>query len=293
MCDDQTDKDLEQSSLFSRRDFGLLAGGLSLAAASGPAFAAGIKLKEREVSVPTPDGKADGFYVAPARGKHPGVLIWPDIYGLRPAMRDMARRLAGDGYAVLVVNPFYRSITGSVLKPDDPRDAETRARIMPMRALLTPDAVDRDAKALVAFLDSQKGVDRAKGVGAMGYCMGGALVLRTAAAMPDRVRAGASYHGGSLATDKADSPHRLLPQSRASYLIAVADNDDKQDPEDKVRLGAAMQAAGLPAEIEVYAGAMHGWCPPDSKAYHPVQAERAWARTLALFSTALHTKAVV
>lgn len=285
MCDDRTDQEIE-ALLLSRRDFGLIAGGLGLSVAV-PAGAAGLKLSERDVVVATADGNADAYLVSPTRGKHPAVIIWPDIYGLRPAFRDMARRLAGSGYAVLVVNPFYRSTKAPVITPDDPRDADTRARILPMRALLTPEAAARDANAYAGFLNKQPHVDTRRPIGTAGYCMGGALVLRTAAAVPGRIGAAVSFHGGTLATDKADSPHLLIAQSKASYLIAIADNDDKQNPDDKTKLRAAFDAAGRPAEIEVYEGAQHGWCPTDSKAFHPVQAERAWGRMLALFSSAL------
>ncbi len=286
MCDDKTDKDLGESGAYSRRDFALIAGSLSLAAAF-PANAAALKVVEQEVLVPTPDGKADCYFVAPAKGKHAGVIVWTDIYGLRPAFRQMGKRLAEAGYAVLVMNPFYRSAKAPVISRDDPRDQETRKRIMPMRALLTPDAVSRDAKAYVAFLDAQKSVSRKRKIGTIGYCMGGPLVFRTAAAMPSRIAAGGSFHGSALSTDQPDSAHLLIPQTKAAFLIAIADNDDKQAPNEKVKLRAAFDAAKRNAEIEVYTGAMHGWCPPDGRAYNSVQAERAWGRMLALFSKTL------
>lgn len=285
MCDDRTDSDLDLQGL-TRRRFGLVAGSLGLAA-SYPAGAATLAVSERDVTIKTPDGSCDAYFVAPSNGKHPGVLIWPDIFGLRPAMRQMGRRLAEAGYAVLVVNPFYRSARAPVVPPDTPFDAAFRTKIMPMRALLTPGAAMRDAKAFTGFIDAQKAVDRERRIGTAGYCMGGPLVIQTAAAVPGRIGAVASFHGGGLATDKPDSPHLLIPRTQASYLIAVADNDDKAYPEEKVKLRAAFDAAGRPAEIEVYQGAMHGWCPPDSRAYNPPQAEKAWARMLALFGTAL------
>jgi len=283
MCDDLTQADLD---VLSRRQLGVIAGGLALAAAT-PAFATGAQpVTGRDVSVKTPDGQVDAYFVAPAKGKHPGVIIWPDIFGLRPAMQQMGKRLAENGYAVLVVNPFYRSGKAPVTPPGAPFDAAFRAKIGPMRALLTPDAVARDATAFAAFLDAQASVDKKRKIGAAGYCMGGALVLRTAAAVPSRVGAGASFHGGTLAGAEPDSPHLLIPKMRARFLIAHAQNDDARDPADKDRLRAAFAAAKRPAEIEVYP-AMHGWCPPDGSAYDAVQAERAWARMLALFKGAL------
>ncbi len=286
MCDEQTERDLDQ---LSRRDLASIAGSLAIAAAfpASASATAAMRVIERAVSVKTPDGVTDAYFVAPATGKHPGIIVWPDIFGLRPALQQMYKRLAGSGYAVLVVNPFYRSGKAPVTPPGAQYDEAFRAIIGPMRALLTPDAVARDAKAFVAFLDAQKSVDRKRKIGTSGYCMGGALVLRTAAAVPDRIGAGASFHGGSLATDTPDSPHRLIAATKAQFLIAAAANDDQKDPEDKNRLRAAFDAAGRKAEIEVYAGAMHGWCPPDSRAYNAVQAERAWQRMLALFGSAL------
>ncbi len=284
MCDELTQADLDA---LSRRQLGVIAGGLALAAAA-PACAvgAGAAVSGCDVLIETPDGQADAYFTAPAKGRHPGILIWPDIFGLRPTMAQMAARLAAYGYAVLVVNPFYRSGKAPVTPPGAPFDAAFRARIGPMRALLTPEAVARDAAAFVAFLDAQANVDKERKVGTAGYCMGGALVLRTAAAVPSRVGAGASFHGGTLAGPEPDSPHLLIPRMRARFLIAQAQNDDDRDRADKDRLRAAFAAAKRTAEIEVYP-AMHGWCPPDSAAHDPVQAERAWARMLTLFGSAL------
>jgi carboxymethylenebutenolidase len=283
MCDEDTDRDLDG---LTRRDIGLMAGGFALAVAL-PASAASRAVIEREVAVTTPDGAADGYFVAPAKGKHPGVIIWPDIYGVRPAMRQMGKRLAEAGYAVLVVNPFYRSGKAAMVTPPGAAaDPAFRATLGPMRALLTPDAVVRDATAYVAFLDAEKSVDRKRKIGTMGYCMGGPLVLRTAAAVPGRIGAGATFHHAPLATAATDSPHLLIPKARARFLIAAAQNDDARDPGEKDRLRAAFAAAKLPAEIEVYP-AMHGWCPSDGRAHDPVQAERAWGRMLVLFKGAL------
>ena len=271
MCDEHT---AEDNALYathdgvSRRQFGAMTG--------------------RDVTIDTPDGKADAYFVAPATGKGPGVLVWPDIMGLRPAFRQMADRLAGAGYAVLVVNQFYRSVKAPFLKSGESFDQpEVREKIMPWRGALTAAATASDARAFIAWLDKQKSVDTKRGLATTGYCMGGPMVLITAAERADRVRAGATFHGGGMATDKPDSPHLLIPRMKASFLIAVAENDDKRGPQEKETLRTAFAAAKLPAEIEVYAGTLHGWCPPDSKVYNEPQAEKAWSRQLALFETAL------
>jgi carboxymethylenebutenolidase len=251
-----------------------------------PANAAAIK--GRDVAIDTPEGKADAYFVAPATGKHPGVLIWPDIMGLRPAFRQMAERLAQSGYAVLVVNQFYRSTKAAFLKPGESFDQpDVRAKIMPFVQVLTPAGTVSDAKAFTTFLDAQKEVDTKRGLASTGYCMGGPMVFRTVAARADRYRAAATFHGGGLVGDKPDSPNALIPQMKARFLIAIAENDDQRAPTDKDVLRKAFDAAKLPAEIEVYKGTMHGWCPPDSKVYNQAQADRAWERMLALFRTAL------
>jgi carboxymethylenebutenolidase len=284
MCDDRTDHDLDLE--VSRRDLGLIAGSLALASAF-PAQAASRPVIGRDVTIPMADGTAEAFFVSPAKGRSPGVILWTDIFGLRPAFRTMATRLAQSGYAVLVHNPFYRSSKAEIAPEGTPFDAAFRAKIMPMRALLTPDAVERDAKALVAFLDGQTSVNFRRKLGVAGYCMGGPLMVQTAAALPDRIGAGASFHGGGLATDKADSPHLLIPRTKARYLIAIAENDDKASPDDKMKLRAAFDAAKRMAEIEVYAGTLHGWCAIDSKAHNVAQADRAWGRMLTLFKKGL------
>jgi len=288
MCDEFTEADnAESAGHVSRRAFGVLAGGGAMALML-PSPANALAIGGKDVIVTTPDGKADAYFVAPATGKHPGVLIWPDIMGLRPAFRQMADRLAQSGYAVLVVNPFYRAQKAPVLAPGESfGQPEVRARLMPLMQALTPTTQVTDAKAFVAFIDAQPQVDKQRGLATTGYCMGGPITMRTAAALPGRVKAGASFHGGGLATDKPDSPHLLVPKMKASYLFAIADNDDQRQPEAKDMLRTAFTAAKLPAEIEVYKGAQHGWCPPDSAAYNAEQAERAWARMLALFEKAL------
>lgn len=288
MCDEQTDADNARAfGRVSRRDFTGMTGAAALAALL-PAPANAKPLKHRDITIKTPDGVAQAYFVAPDSGRYPAVLVWPDIMGLRPAFRKMAERLAQSGYAVLTVNQFYRSAPLPILKEGEAfSQPEVRARLMEWRKLLTPDAVMRDASAFAAFLDKQPEVNTKRGMGTTGYCMGGPMVMQTAAALPGRIRAGASFHGGGLATDKPDSPHLLVPRMKASFLFAVAENDDQRNPNEKELVRKAFADAGLPAEIEVYAGAMHGWCPPDSPAYNQAQAEKAWGRLLALFGKAL------
>jgi carboxymethylenebutenolidase len=238
--------------------------------------------------VTTPEGTADCYFAHPAQGAYPGVIVWPDVLGLRPAFRTMGKRLASSGYAVLVVNPYYRKARSPVLPEGASfQDPATREKVMPLAGSLTAETNVTDAKAFVAFLDAQPAVDTKRRIGTTGYCMGGPMTMRTAAALPDRVGAGASFHGGRLVTDAPDSPHLLVPKMRASYLVAIAANDDEREPAAKDVLRKAFDEAGLAAEIEVYAGAMHGWCALDSAVYNEAQAERAWARLLALFETAL------
>ncbi|KTF69888.1 dienelactone hydrolase family protein [Sphingomonas sp. HT-1] len=282
MCDETTAADNDRHLAgFSRRDFGVAAAAAgAMALLPIPANAAAVT--GRDVTIRTPDGIADAYFVAPTHGRHPAVLVWPDIMGLRPAFRQMADRLAQSGFAVLTVNQFYRSTKAPFLKPGQSFDQpEVRAMIMPWREPLTPAAITADAKAFGTFLDAQPEVDAKRGMGSTGYCMGGPFVFRTATALPGRVRAGGSFHGAALVTDAADSPHRLVPQMQGRYLIAIAENDDARAPTDKDALRTAFAAAKVPAEIEVYAGAMHGWCPPDSRVYNAAQAQRAWDRLLA------------
>jgi carboxymethylenebutenolidase len=284
--DDMTKYQLKSGGL-SRREFGALALGAGVLSLLPP-VADAAEVTEAEVEIKTPDGTADAYFVHPVKGAHPAVLIWPDIFGLRPAFRQMGKRLAESGYAVLVVNPFYRQKKAPTA-PEHPdfNDAATRATLMGLMGSLTQESEFTDAKAFVAWLDAQPAVDKKKKMGTTGYCMGGSITMRTAAAVPDRVGAGASFHGGSLVTDKPDSPHLLVPKMKAHYLFAIAENDDQKQPEAKDVLRAAFAAAKLPAEIEVYAGTMHGWCPPDSQVYNAEQAEKAWSRLLVLFKGAL------
>ena len=287
MCDDQTVADNYEylrSKKLTRRQFGIVSAGAGLSMLL-PLEANAQEVSESEIDVTTPDGVADCYFVHPSSGAHPGVLIWPDAFGLRPAKRQMARRLAASGYSVLVVNQYYRTQRAPIVETTN--FAEARGTLMPLMRSLNVDTQTRDAMAFVSFLDTQPAVDQNRKMGTMGYCMGGPFTMRTAAAVPDRIGAAASFHGGGLVTDGADSPHLLVPQMKASYLFAIAANDDENQPEAKDVLREAFAQAGLPAEIEVYEGAMHGWCPPDSTVYHEVQAERAWSRLLVLFENAL------
>ena len=291
MCDEKTLRDeeeyLRRSERLTRRGFGGLAIGTGLTMLL-PRAADALQVTASNVEVPTPDGTADCHFVHPTAGAHPGVLVWPDALGLRPAFEQMGRRLAESGYSVLVVNPYYRKVKAPVLPEGASfRDEATRNTIFPLMRSLSPETNVTDAKAFVGFLDGQDAVASDRKMGTTGYCMGGSITMRTAAALPDRIGAGASFHGGRLVTDSPDSPHQLVDRIRAHYLFAIAENDDEKEPETKHVLRDVFAAAGLPAEIEVYAGTLHGWCPPDSAVYNEAQAERAWSRLLVLFETAL------
>jgi len=291
MCDNDSLDDMMRYRLrsgdLSRRQFGALTVGAGLLSLL-PAVADALQVQGADVDIPTPEGTADAYFVHPVRGRHPAVLMWPDIFGLRPAFRQMATRLAESGYAVLVVNLFYRSKRAPTAPEHaDFDDAATRNAVMELAHTLTPATTLTDAKAFVGWLDAQPAVDTKKKMGTMGYCMTGPFTLRTAAEFPARIGAGASFHGGGLVTDKPDSPHLLIPQIKAHYLFAIAENDDQRQPETKTVLREAFAKAQVPAEIEVYAGTLHGWCPTDSKVYNPEQAEKAWGRALALFKATL------
>ncbi len=290
MCDDLTvseSDDYLSGRGVTRRQLGTLTLGASLVAAL-PAVANALAVTAANVVVTTPDGEADCYFVHPAQGAHAAVIVWPDILGLRPAFEQMGRRLAESGYAVLVVNPYYRSAKSPVVGAGASfQDAGTREVVMPYARSLTPQTNVTDAVAFVGFLDSQPSVDSSRGIGTIGYCMGGPMTMRTAAAIPQRIAAGGAFHAGRMVTDAPDSPHLLVPEMQAQYLVAVAANDDEREPETKQVIAKAFADAGLAAEVEVYDGAMHGWCVPDSRVYNEAQAERAWARLLDLFSRAL------
>ena len=288
MCElDDFEEFSRRSGALTRRRFSAMALGVGVVAAL-PRLADAAETSGAEIDIATPAGTADAYFVHPTQGKHPGVLIWPDIFGLRPAFKQMATRLAESGYAVLVINPFYRTKRAPTA-PEHPdfNDPATRNALMSLANSLTPETAAVDATAFVAFLDAQTVVDKNKKLATTGYCMGGPFVLRTAAAFPARVGAGATFHGGGLVTDGPDSPHRLIPKMKAHFLIAIAANDDEKQPEAKTVLRDAFGQAHLPSEVEVYAGTMHGWCPPDSQVYNRDQAEKAWNRMLTLFGTSI------
>lgn len=286
MCDqdhfEQDRLEYEARGLVTRRQFGVLLGaGVAMML---PRVADAQAVTESDVTIKTPDGTADCYFVHPTAGSAPGVLVWPDIFGLRPAFRQMGRRLAESGYAVLVVNPFYRVQKA----PTAPKGAATPiAELMPLAKGLNETTHMTDARAFIAWLDQQPAVANNRRIGTQGYCMGGPIAFRTAAAVPDRVGAVASFHGGGLVTDAPNSPHLQAAKTKAQFLIAIAANDDMRNPKEKDILRETFAAAKLPAEIEVYEGAAHGWCPPDSSVYNEPQAERAWKRLLVLYQKAL------
>jgi len=291
MCDELTVKDNEkyllESARLSRREFNGLAAGAALTFLL-PRAADALDVTESEVNVATPDGTADCYFAHPASGQFPGVIVWPDILGLRPAFRQMGRRLAESGYSVLVVNPYYREAKAPVVPEGATfQDPATRETVMPLARQLSATTHVTDAHAFVRYLDQQPAVDTDRKLGTTGYCMDGPMVFRTAASEPERIGAAATFHGGGLVTDGTDSPHLLIPQMKARFLIAIAANDDEKQPDAKDTLRDAYDAASLPAEIEVYQGTLHGWCPPDSSVYNEEQAEHAWERLLKLFGSAL------
>ena len=286
MCEqDHFEKDRQESErqgLVTRRQFGVMLGaGVAMML---PAVANAATVTESDVTITTPDGMADAYFVRPSSGVAPGILIWPDIFGLRPAFRQMAKRLAESGYAVLVVNPFYRSQKA----PTAPNGTATPiGDVRPLAQKLNEATHMTDAKAFVAWLDAQPSVDKKKLIGTQGYCMGGPMAFRTAAAAPERVGAVATFHAGRLVTEEPNSPHLQAAKTKAQFLVAIAANDDARSPNEKTALKETFEKALRPAEIEVYEGASHGWCPPDSAVYNEPQAEKAWARLLALYKKAL------
>ncbi len=250
-----------------------------------PAVAGAAAVTEADIDIETPDGTANTYFVHPTHGVHPGVLVWPDVFGLHPFFKQLGKRLAESGYSVLVVNPFYR-IKREPTIPDFDNPA-TRTTMTTLLSSLTPKIMEADAKAFVPYLDAQRAVDRRRKLGTAGYCIGGPITFRTAAAFPGRIGAGASFHGNNLVTKDADSPHLLVPQLNAQFLVAIAENDDTRDPEAKNVLRSSFQEAHRNAEIEVYAGALHGWCTADVRTYNQALAEKAWSRLLELYKRAL------
>jgi carboxymethylenebutenolidase len=293
----EQEKHDEQASGLSRRDFVAFTVAAGLAATTmGSVADAALTVVETNVTVKTPDGVCDAAFIHPTTGSYPGVLIWPDAR-LRPAMRDIGKRIAAEGYSVLVPNPFYRLAKAPVFA--DPssfnfQNPADMAKLQPLMASVNaPGAGEKDAVAYIAFLDAQSQVNKAKKIGTQGYCMGGPLVVKTAAALPNRVGAGASFHGGGLVTDGPDSPHLLAPKIKARMYFGLTSNDDQRQPAAKDKLKEAFAAAHVPAEIEVYPGAIHGWCVPDMPArdgkaiYSKPDAERAWGKLLVLYKAAL------
>lgn len=291
MCDDHTVEENEAylalEKKMNRRAFGKL-GASAAAMMMLPAVSNAQDVMEMDVNIQTPDGVADCYFVHPSAGQHAAVIIWPDILGLRPAFRAMGKRLAQSGYSVLVVNPFYRSAKSPVVGPGASfQDPEVSGIVRPMAGQLNATTHVSDARAFINWVDQQSSVDTGRKIGTTGYCMGGPIVMRTVANFPERIGAGGTFHGGGLNTQNPDSPHLGIPNMDAHMLIAIAANDDERDPESKNVLRNTFDAAGVPAEIEVYEGSMHGWCVPGSAVYNEAQAERAWTRLLATFETAL------
>jgi carboxymethylenebutenolidase len=298
MTDDPHDSTAwcDAESTLSRRDFIARSVAAGVAVAAGPALAAAQPVVETDVTIRTPDGSCDAAFIHPATGSHPGVLIWPDAFGLRPAMRNIGKRIAAEGYSVLVPNPFYRIAKSPQFvsaSSFDFRNQADMAKLKPLMASVNaPGAAEKDAIAYVAFLDAQPQVNATKKLGTQGYCMGGPLVVKTAAAVPQRVGAGASFHGGGLVTDKPDSPHLLAPRIKARMYFGIASSDDQRQPDAKDKLREAIAMAGVPAEIEVYP-AKHGWCVPDmpvdngAPIYNMREAERAWKKLVELYKTSL------
>ena len=292
-------RDLTQglsSDELARRDFvGMSVAAAGLAVAAAPASAAGLEVVEKDVEVKTPDGTCDAAFFHPKSGSHPGVLIWPDAFGLRPSLRAMARRLAAEGYSVFVPNPFYRISKAPFTDASNFDFQKDGAKIQPLMASVgAAGAAEKDAVAYIGFLDAQKEVNKAKKIGTQGYCMGGPLVMRTAATLPDRVGAGGSFHGGGLVTDKPDSPHLLASKIKAHMYFGIATNDDMRQPDAKDKLKEAFIAAKNPAEIEVYSMSQHGWCisdmpkqPNGMPIYNQPDAERAWGKLLALYKKSI------
>jgi carboxymethylenebutenolidase len=290
-------ENVDTTSDLSRREFVTLSVAAGIAMAAGTASGADLPVVETEVQVKTPDGTCDAMFIHPTTGSHPGVLIWADAFGLRPAMRDIGKRIAAEGYSVLVPNPFYRVAKAPVIEDPGSFSFSNQADMAKLRPLMgsinAAGNAEKDAAAYVAFLDAQPQVNKARKIGTQGYCMGGPLVMRTAAALPDRIGAGASFHGGGLVTTNPDSPHLLVPKMKARMYIGIASNDDQRQPDAKDKLKEAFTAAKVAADIEVYPS-LHGWCVPDmpksadgAAIYNKPDAEKAWAKLVALYKAAL------
>jgi carboxymethylenebutenolidase len=290
MCDELTERDIDEyfrRNRMTRRTFTTTGIGAAVAMML-PQAANAVDVVGSDVTIQTPDGEADAYFVHPTDGASAAVMFWPSIVGIRETFRAMGTRLAESGYAVLVINPYYRTQNGPVIPEDQGfRDPGMRDLLMPFARTLSAETCVADGTAFVEWLDTQPAVDTSKAVGSIGYCMTGSYCMRLAAAMPERVGAGCSFHGGGLVTEADNSPHRLIPQMNASFLIAIASNDDERSPDEKAVLRNSFGSAGVEAEIEVYEEALHGWCIPDSGVYHEAQAERAWRRMLTLFDRKL------
>lgn len=287
MCDQEQVARWAKGRL-TRRGFGgaaMAAGAAACASNASETTERLNDLSESTVAITTPSGTMDGFFVRPIEGVNKPVLLWPDIAGPRESKRAMARRLADEGYAVLVANPYYRDVAGEQFA--DFADFAGNGgweKVTPWRAKLDAEAIQSDARAVAGWFAEQPGVDQSAGIGTQGYCMGGPFTVWSVAAH-EKFRAAASFHGGGLVRDSDMSPHRMLRED-AHYLIAIAKNDDAKDPGSKKEFREAADAVGANAEIEVYA-ADHGWCVPDSPSYDRAEAERAWTRLLATYSKAL------
>ena len=286
MCDELTELEIQthlKSKGLTRRTFAK-ATMATAAAATLPSHADSHSVTESEVEINTPDGIADAYFVHPSEGQYAAVMVWPDVMSIRPAFRAMGKRLAEAGYAVLVVNPYYRTHKGVILEEGEHFGIPAvREKLQPHRSALSIDTIKTDGATFVKWLDKQDPVDTTKKIGVTGYCMTGSFAFRIAANIPDRIGAVGSFHGGGLTTDSPDSPHLTIPKAKAGFLVAIAENDDARQPESKTILRKTFDDAGVKAEVEVYEGALHGWCPPDSRVYNEAQAEKAWARLLALF----------
>ena len=284
----------DASSDFSRRDFITMAAAAGIVAATDSASAA-TPVTEADVTIKTPDGTCDAEFIHPTSGSHAEVIVWTDAFGLRPAMRDIGKRIAAEGYSVLVPNPFYRVKPGPAVSDVASFNFQTdMPKIQPLMASINaPGNCEKDAAAFITWLDQQKQVNTSKKIGTQGYCMGGPLVLKTCATVPDRVGAGGSFHGGGIVTDKPDSPHLLAAKIKGCMYFGIASNDDTRQPDAKDKLRESFAAAHVPAESEVHSGALHGWCVPDmplqngQPIYNKPDAERAWGKLVALYKAGL------